>query len=224
MKNYSEILSRSPLFSGIDERNLSGLLSCLKAKTVSFGKKETVISEGDEAKYIGIVLSGSLQISRVDCYGNRSILGLLGESEIFGEAFACAETESIPLTVTAKEKSEVMLIDCNHILHTCSNSCSFHQQMIFNLMRDLARKTIVFHEKIDIISKRSTREKLLTYLNIQAKKNSSMSFTVPFDRQGLADFLEVDRSGLSAEISKLRAEGILESRKEFFRLIDSSIN
>lgn len=218
MKKYFDILYRCPLFCDIDEKSLSGLLACLNAKKLSFGKKETLISEGDEAKYIGIVLSGSLQISRVDCYGNRSILGLLEPSELFGEAFACAETENIPITVTAEEDSEVMLIDRDRILHTCRNSCSFHQQMIFNLMRDLARKTIVFHEKIDIISKRSTREKLLTYLNIQAKKNGSMSFTVPFDRQGLADFLEVDRSGLSAEISKLRSEGILESRKGYFIL------
>ena len=111
-----------------------------------------------------------------------------------------------------------MLIDCNHILHTCSNNCGFHQQLIFNLMKDLAVKTLLFHQKIEITSKRTTREKLMTYLLIQAKRVNSNSFDIPFDRQELADYLEVERSGLSAEISKLRQEGILESHKNHFEL------
>jgi len=104
-------------------------------------------------------------------------------------------------------------------LHTCSNNCGFHQQLIFNLMRDLAVKTIMFHQKIEITSKRTTREKLMTYLMFQAKKAESSSFEIPYDRQELADFLEVDRSGLSAEISKLRNEGIIESKKNHFELL-----
>ena len=112
-----------------------------------------------------------------------------------------------------------MLIDCSHILHTCANNCGFHQQLIFNLMKDLATKTILFHQRIEITSKRSTREKLLTYLAMQAKRVGSNSFDIAFDRQELADFLEVDRSGLSAEISKLRREGILESTKNHFELL-----
>jgi len=112
-----------------------------------------------------------------------------------------------------------MLIECNHILHTCSNNCGFHQQLIFNLMKDLATKTILFHQKIEIISKRSTRDKLMTYLMLQAKKEGSDSFDIPFDRQELADYLEVERSGLSAEISKLKKEGIINNQKNHFELL-----
>ena len=138
---------------------------------------------------------------------------------MFGEAFACAEVKAIPVTVVASEPSEVMLIDAGHIMNTCSNNCGFHRQLIFNLMRDLAVKNIMFHQKIEITSKRSTREKLMTYLMFQSKKFKKSSFDIPFDRQELADYLEVDRSGLSAEISKLRQEGILESNRKHFKLL-----
>ncbi len=219
MKKYLKILRKCPLFSGIEEENLLRMLTCLGAKISSFDKKYTVIAEGNPAKYIGIVLKGSVQISRTDYFGNRSILSEIYPSELFGEAFACAEIDAIPVTVIANEPSEIMLIDCGHILHTCENNCGFHQRLIFNLMKDLATKTILFHQKMEITSKRSTREKLLAYLMMYAKKVNASRFEIPFDRQELADYLEVDRSGLSAEIGKLRREGVLESEKNTFELL-----
>ena len=195
------------------------MLNCLGARVAFFDKKYTVMAEGSPARYIGIVLSGEVQISQVDYYGNRSILSSIGPSEVFAEAFACAEVNSLPVTVIANEPSEIMFIDCSHILHTCTNNCGFHQQLIFNLMKDLATKNILFHQKIEITAKRTTREKLLTYLTLQAKNTGERSFDIPYDRQELADYLEVDRSGLSAEISKLRNEGILESNKKHFVLL-----
>ena len=219
MKKYFDVLRKCPLFAQIEEENLLRMLVCLGAKVEAFDKKYTIIAEGNPAKYIGIVLSGSVQIVRIDYYGNRSILTESGTSEVFGEAFACAEVPAIPVTVIANEPCEIMLLDCAHILHTCSNNCGFHQQLIFNLMKDLATKTILFHQKIEITSKRSTREKLMTYLMFQAKKVGANRFQIPFDRQELADYLEVDRSGLSAEISKLRKEGVLESDKNEFVLL-----
>ncbi|MBE6886740.1 MAG: Crp/Fnr family transcriptional regulator [Ruminococcaceae bacterium] len=219
MKNYFEVLQKCPLFSHISEEQLLPMLGCLGAKVVSFDKKYTIFAEGAPAKHIGIMLSGSAQVIQVDYFGNRTILTGISPSEMFGEAFACAEVGSIPVSVVANEPCEVMLIECDHILHTCSNNCGFHQQLIFNLMKDLATKTLLFHQKIEVTSKRTTREKLMTYLTGQAKRMGSTSFTIPFNRQELADYLEVERSGLSAEISKLRAEGILESNRKQFRLL-----
>lgn len=220
MKKYFEVLRRCTLFEQIEDENLIALLGCLGAKVETFGKKYTIIAEGNPAKYIGIVLSGSAQIIRIDYYGNRSIVTGVEVGEVFGEAFACAEVPAIPVTIIANEPCEVMLIDCSRVLHACSNACGFHQQIIFNLMRDLAIKNILFHQKLEIISKRSTRDKLMAYLLLQAKKAGGSSFEIPFDRQELADYLEVDRSGLSAEISKLRKEGIIENRKNFFVLLE----
>lgn len=219
MKKYFEVLRACPLFYNIQDDDLLRMLTCLGARVASFEKKYTIIAEGMPAKYIGIVLSGSAQIVQVDYYGNRSILTNVLPSGVFAEAFACAGVNAIPVTVIANEPCEIMLIDCNHILHTCSNNCGFHQQLIFNLMKDLAEKTLLFHQKIEITGKRSTRDKLMTYLLFQAKKAGSHSFTIPFNRQELADYLEVDRSGLSAEISKLRNEGILKSQRSWFELL-----
>ncbi len=219
MKKFLRILRQCPLFAEIEEESLLRMLTCLGARVEMFDKKYTVLAEGNPARYIGIVLSGSVQIIRTDYYGNRSLLSEIYPSELFGEAFACAEVDAIPVSVIANEPSEIMLIDCSHILHTCQNNCGFHQQLIFNLMKDLATKTILFHQKMEITAKRSTREKLLAYLMMYAKKAGSSRFEIPFDRQELADYLEVDRSGLSAEIGKLRREGVLESEKNFFELL-----
>ena len=219
MEKYLKIIKKCPLFAEIEEENLLRMLNCLGAKVVSFDKKYTVFAEGSPAKYIGIMLSGSAQIIQVDYYGNRSILSEVSAPQVFAEAFACAEVGALPVTVIANDPCDIMLIECDHILHTCSNNCGFHQQLIFNLMKDLASKTILFHQRIEITSKRTTREKLLTYLLMQARAAGRDSFDIPFDRQELADYLEVDRSGLSAEISKLRAEGVIESDKKHFRLL-----
>lgn len=219
MKQYFHILKKCPLFRDIDEESLLALLGCLGARVERFDKKYTILAEGTPATWIGIVLSGSAQIIRVDYDGNRSILSGVEPSELFGEAFACADVPSIPVSIIADEPCEIMLIDCRRILYSCSNACGFHQQMIFNLMKDLATKNMMFHQKLEITSKRSTREKLMTYLSLRARAVGRNRFTVPFDRQELADYLEVDRSGLSAEISKLRREGILESTKNEFRLL-----
>ena len=219
MQKYLEILKNCPLLFDIEDENLTRMLHCLDAKIVSFDKKYTIFAEGKPAKYIGVLLSGSAQIIQIDYYGNRSILAEINQSEMFGEDFACAEVSATPVAVIANEPCEVMLIDCGHILHTCSNNCGFHQQLIFNLMKSLAVKTLSFLNKIEVTSKRSTREKLMTYLALQAKKFGTNSFNIPFDRQELADYLEVERSGLSAEISKLRNEGIIESHKNQFTLL-----
>lgn len=219
MEKYLKILLNCPLFDQIEEKNLITMLGCLGARVESFDKNHTIFSEGNPAKYIGIMLSGSAQIVRIDYYGNRSILSGVGPSDVFAEAFACARIPALPVTIIASEPCEVMLIESNHIMHTCANHCEFHQQLIFNLMRDLASKIIIFQQKAEITSKRSTREKLLAYLTLQAEKANCDSFDIPFDRQELADYLEVDRSGLSVEISKLRREGVIENHRKHFVLL-----
>lgn len=219
MKKYFEVLRKCPLFHDITDENLGAMLGCLGAKVMSFNKKETVISEGNPAKYIGIVLSGTVQIVRLDYLGNRSIVTNVEPSELFGESFACAGIKAIPVDVIASEDTEILLIDCIRLTQQCSNACDFHRQMIYNLMKVVAIKNLMLHQRIEITSKRSTREKLMTYLLLQAKKYKSNCFEIPYDRQELADYLEVDRSGLSAEISRLRKEGVLKSRRNQFELI-----
>jgi CRP-like cAMP-binding protein len=195
------------------------MLTCFGAKREKFEKRNDILSEGVRVKDIGIMISGEAQEVRLDYFGNRSIISEISSSEVFGEDFACAEAGELPFSVVATEPCEVMFIDCAHILHTCHNNCGFHQQLIYNLMKILASKTLKFHERIEITSHRTTREKLLAYLDIESKKQGKRSFEIPFDRQELADYLEVERSGLSAEISKLRSEGMIKSEKNRFTLL-----
>ena len=218
MKKYLEILLKCPLFGGIGEEELLRMLTCFGARVIAVDKKYTVFAEGAPAKYVGIVLSGSVQVIQIDYFGNRSIVSEITASELFAEAFACAEVGAIPVSVIANEPGEIMLIDCGHILHTCENHCGFHRQLIYNLMKDLADQSIRFYQRIEITSKRSTREKLLAYLTTESKRAGSRRFDIPFDRQELADYLEVDRSGLSAEIGKMKKEGILDCKKNSFEL------
>lgn len=219
MEKYYSVLSKCPMFRDISRENLIGLLGCLGGKTEKYGNDETIFSEGEPVRGIGIVLSGMVQIVRIDYYGNRSIVANIEPSNLFGESFACAGIEAIPVDVVSAGNTEILLIDAARIISTCSSACDFHRQIIFNLLQVVAAKNLFFNQKMDIVSKRSTREKLMTYLLLQAKENNSSSFVIPFDRQELADYLGVDRSGLSTEIGKLRREKVIECEKSRFRLL-----
>lgn len=217
--NFINTLKNSSLFENINEHDISALLGCLGTKTKQYLKNEIIMSEGDSTREFGLVLSGSVQIIRIDYLGNRTILSQIAPTHLFAEAFACAGVVSLPLDVVATEDSEIMFIDSTRVLQSCCNACEFHNQIIYNLMKSIAEKNILFHQKLQITSKRSTREKLMEYLSQEARKQNSASFEIPYDRQALADYLEVDRSGLSAEISKLRKENIIASHKNFFRIL-----
>lgn len=219
MKKYLEVIKASPLFGNIAPEDLGGMLDCLGAVVRHYSRRQTILAEGEPARYMGIVLSGSAQIVQVDYFGNRSIVGGVGPGELFAESFACAGVEMMPVDVVASADTEIMLMDRQRILNTCGNACEFHRQMIYNLMKVAAMKNLAFHQKLQIISRRTTREKLLAYLMQQAKKCNSSSFVIPYDRQELADYLAVDRSGLSAEIGKLCREGVIRSRRSWFELL-----
>ena len=213
------VLRSCPLFAGINGEDLQALLRCLGARTAAYPKKTVILSEGEPAGTVGILLSGVAQIVRGDYSGNRSIVAAVGPGELFGEAFACAGMEEMPVEVLAREDTEVLLLDCQRLMHPCSNACAFHRQLFLNLTQVLARKNLALHQKLEILSRRTTREKLLTYLHQQARQAHNSAFFIPYDRQELADYLEVERSGLSAEIGRLRREGILESQRGWFHLL-----
>lgn len=219
MKDSMAVLQNCVLFSGIDPEDISGLLVCLGASVREVKKNQQILSEGDPAKYVGILLSGSASVANQDIYGNRSILSQIYAGELFGESFACADAEILPVSVVANEDSKVMLIDCRRVITSCSNACGFHNQMIYNLLRAVARRNLEFHKKLQITAKRTTREKLMAFLLTEAKRAGSKRFTIAYDRQALADYLGVERSAMSAELGKLQKDGILQTnRKEFILL------
>ena len=224
MEQFFEVLQGYALFDGISAGDLPGMLGCMNVRIAKVKKNQVIFCEGSEANYIGIVLTGSAQIVKEDYYGNRSIVTRAEPGELFGESFAFAGVSALPVSVVAAEDSQVMLIDSRRITVCCANACQFHSRMIFNLLRIVAAKNLMFNQKLEITSKRTTREKLMAYLLTQAKLQSSSTFTIPFDRQALADYLGVERSAMSAEISKLRREGVLESQKNRFTLLSDVLD
>ncbi len=210
-----------PLFWGIDETELQSLLGCLNARVKSYDKGEIIFLQGDKATAIGLVLTGSVQIVKEDYFGNRTILAHVGCSELFAEAFSCAGERVLEVSAVAVEQSEIMLIDYARIITTCPSSCMFHTRLIRNMLNILAEKNIQLNRKIEHTSKRTTREKLLSYLLEQAEMAHSNTFAIPFDRQELADFLCVERSAMSAELGRMRSEGLLDFKKNQFELFDA---
>lgn len=219
MERFFSILKASPLFAEIKERDFFPMLECLGAKARQYQRNETIFSEGEPATHLGILCSGTAQVERIDYKGNRTIVSELASGELFAESFACAGVERLPVSVTATEDCDVLLLDCRRITQTCCNACIFHRKMVYNLLKITAKKNIRLHQRAEIISHRTTRDKLMAYLTLQATQKNTSRFTVPFNRQELADYLEVDRSGLSTEISKLRKERVLNCRKSEFELL-----
>ena len=135
MKKYISVLKHCGLFQDIEEENLIAMLGCLGAKIINVRKNEVIFAEGEPAKYIGIILSGAVQMVQDDFYGNRTIVTQMEEYGLFGESFACAGMDSLPVSFLSSKDCEVMLIDCSRITNTCCNACAFHKQIIFNLLQ-----------------------------------------------------------------------------------------
>lgn len=219
MEIRQEILEQSFLFQGIEEADRRAVLSCVDGKVKTYGKQEILVEEGEKLNHVGLVLEGCVQVISQDAWGNRSILEQVGEGGLYGAAFACAGLKKSPVSVVAPVKTSVLQLDVEKVLQVCPASCPFHQQMIRNLVYMLAGKNVALNEKIQHLSCRSTREKLLAYLTDEAKRAGKREVTIPFDRQGLADYLCVERSAMCAELGKLKREGVLDYRKNRFRLL-----
>ena len=218
MENYSHIFLANPLFAGIAPEDLSAMLGCLTPRVADIPKGAPVFLEGDEAGFIGFVLEGAIQIVRDDFYGNRSILSHAGQGEAFAEAFACAQIPHMTVSAYALKDSKIVFFSCQKMLTVCTSACRFHNQLVRNLLTVVAGRNLELGKKIQVMSQKTTREKLLAYLMQQAKERGNEEFTIPFNRQALADYLGVERSAMSAELSKLRTEGILDTKGSYFHL------
>lgn len=214
----TQLIKDNPLFARIESEQLESLLSCLAARNRTYKKDAFIFRAGERATYVGFVLSGGVNIIQEDFWGNRTILVHMGAGDLFGEAFSCAEVDFLPVSAVATEVSEIMLIDYRKIVTVCPTACVFHSQLISNMLRILAEKNIILTRKIEHISKRTTREKLLAFLSAQAVKTKSSTIQIPFNRQELADYLCVERSALSRELSEMKKAGLLEFEKSKFVL------
>lgn len=218
MKQYLPIIERSPLFRGVLENEIEAMLHCLNAQTRTFDKGSYVFRAGETTTTMGMVLEGSIRLEREDYWGNRSIIASIGPGQLFAEVYACEPELPFDLNVIAAQDSVVLLMDVRRVTTLCSSACEFHTRLIRNLLASVAKRAYALTRKIEHTSKRSTRSKLLSYLSDQADVHGSSEFSIPYNRQELADYLSVDRSAMSAELSRMRAEGIIEFEKNRFRI------
>ncbi len=219
MKKYVPILKRTQIFSGVGDNEITSMLSCLGARLKSYKKGEYVLRQGEHLSDIVVLVEGNLHIQKDDYWGNRSILGFIAVGEMFGEAYVAPDSGALINDVVAIEDSTVIFFDVKRIITTCPTACRFHALVVQNLFFAISEKNRKLVQKIGHMSCRTTREKLISYLSEEAKKQKSSSFTIPFNRQQLADFLSVDRSAMSNELCKMRDEGLLEFEKNQFKLL-----
>lgn len=223
MKDLLPFLNKVSLFQGIQPTELEGILKCLNARNSSYKKQDVILLEGQTVSSVGIVLLGKVQIIKEDFTGNRNIMAEILPGNLFAEAYSCVQTGNLPITVLSVTESEILWVDYRRIVNTCSSACKFHTKLIENMLSILASKNILLSQKIEHISKRTTREKLLAYLSDQAGIHENHEFDIPFNRQELADYLCVDRSAMSNELCKLQDEGVLKFHLSHFLLNNDGV-
>lgn len=210
-------LSNIPLFNGIEENNIEDMLKCLGSFEKKYKKGQTIFSEGETIDCIGIVLKGMVVIEHSDVWGNNSIIGNADVGSIFGEVYA-STNKPLLICVSATQDSTILFINLSRLLSTCNNSCKFHSTLIRNLLNICAYKNLQLSQKIINTTSKSIRGRLLSYFSECIKKYDSYYFEIPYNRQQLADYLNVDRSAMCNELSKMQKDGILEYDKNYFKL------
>lgn len=216
----NSVLKDSRLFQGISENEIDILLKCLKAETLNYQKGEFILHRGSPIHKMGLVITGIVHIVKEDFWGNRVIIGRAGPGQIFAESYACLSDEALTVSVIASKSTQVMFLDIGRILSVCTAACGFHTRLIQNLLTVLAKRNLMLTQKVEHMAQKTTREKLLSYLSSEAQRAGKSKFVIPYNRQELADYLSVDRSAMSTELSKLQREGILQCEKNKFQLFE----
>ena len=218
VNTYIKVVCSSQLFKGCTQHEVTTMLACLDAKVKRFSKDEFLLRETSNVRAIGLLLSGSALVIREDVWGNRNILTKVTPAQTFGTALACMQTTSANVSVVACENANVMFLDINKILTVCNSVCAHHNKIISNLIAELAQKNLNLSEKVNHLTKRTTKEKIMSYLSSEAKTAGGREFDISFSRQQLADYLSVERSGLCSELAKLQNAGLIEYHKNHFTI------
>lgn len=216
--NQCEFLSRTELFAGATPDEIASMLGCLGAYEKSYRAGERIHHMGEHIDAAGIVLSGQVRIESVDVWGNVSVIGTCPTGGMFGEVYAAVPDEPLMVDVIAVEDTRVLFVLAAKVLSTCSAMCPHHARTSQNMVRIIARKNLAFSRRILHVAPKTMRGKVLAYLSDEAERAGSRSFDIPFNRQQLADYLGVDRSALSAELSRMARDGLIVTHRSHFEL------
>lgn len=216
-------LQRVPLFKNIATQDLGELLTCIGARCESYAKGEFILLNGDSTGSIGIVLSGRAHIVKEDVFGNRAIINVLGPTAVFGESFVCGGSYALTVSVQAAESSDVLFLPFERVMTVCPSACGFHNAMIKNMVEMIARKNLKLMEMLEVTTKHSLREKMLTFLSQLAQEQGSTTVTSHMGRADLADFLGADRSALTRELNRMREAGLIAYHKNTYTLLTADM-
>ncbi len=217
MEKLYEVAKHNIMFNGIAYTDFIKMFDCIGADIRAYKKNEIILLAGENVSSTGIVLSGSVAIISEDISGNSSIIAKLGSSEIFAETLVCAGILLSPVTVEAAEDCKILFLDYRKVITLCNSTCVFHAKLVENMLSLLAHKNLSLSQKNNVLSKRSTREKLICFLDSQRGK--SRDFELSFNREEMARYLCVDRSAMSNELSKMKKEGLIDYDKNKFKVL-----
>ena len=217
--DQSETRFKLPLFAGIRPEDMEGMLGCIGYHVRAYEKGEIIAFEEENINHVGVVLTGAVDMLKEDLWGNRTMLVRAYPEDVFGETFACGEDSLSVVTFAAAENSRVLFLSFCRVMHTCTHACVFHQTLIENMVRLIARKNRELMRKVEVVSKKTLREKILAYLSIQAQTQGKNSFEIPLGRVEWAEYLCADRSALTRELAKMKEEGLINYQRNSFEIL-----
>ena len=218
MTEEMEYIRQSRMFDGIKDGDVESILKCLGYSIKLYKKNKVIAMEGNDMRFIGIILQGSVDMIKEDIWGNKDMLTRMMPGDLFGETFACGVDTETVVTFVASATTELLILPFNKVLRTCSNSCDFHERLIKNIIMMIAKKNKALMQKLEVVTKKSLREKILAYLSQQAQEQQTKYFHVPLGRKELADYLCADRTSLTRELSSMKKEGLIDFERNTFRL------
>ena len=217
MEKKFEKAKDNPLFAGITFDEFKTALSCLMAKSASYQRHDTIWLAGTPAKFIALLMSGSVRVTKNDADGHAIILTDAAAPTFLGEIGVWAELDFFPVTVQANEDCDVIFLDGRKITSVCPATCQFHKRMIEHMLRTISKKAFILDQKVEVLTKRTIREKILWFLGTQ--RGSAKKFTLTYNREEMARYLCVNRSALSGELSKMRDEGLIRYKRNEFEML-----
>lgn len=219
MKQSFQQLTCYPLFAGIHATDMPAMLRCLGYRVEVYKKGSFISLEGEQLQQIGVILQGSVDMLKEDFWGNQTILMRMQHGNVFGETFACGSDSLATVSFRASEDTTAIFLPFQRVMHTCSHACAFHHQLVENMVQVIADKNQELMRKVEVVTKRTLREKILAYLSQQAQQHGSDYFEIPLGRVELAEYLCADRSALTRELSTMKQDGILDYDRNVFRLL-----
>ncbi|ROR27475.1 CRP-like cAMP-binding protein [Mobilisporobacter senegalensis] len=215
-----DILQKHPLFEGINKSEIEKLLQCLKVYKKTYRKDEYIIYTGNKINFIGIIVTGRIFMEKEDYNGNSYFYTEIKHNNLFGEVFICPHIQNCTVNYRAITDCDLLFIKYDNILHMCRKSCAGHKKLIENLINLIAYKSRSLMDKIEILSKKSLRERILTYLMQLSFEKQNPTITSPLNHKELSEYLCVNRSSMIRELKRMKQDGLIDFDKNVYTLLD----